>query len=101
MLVSTAQLLLSGRSTKSPEQDNISGAYYFSALFVRGTKGNHTDPAPLLRSRTQDLPPFKVTGMDFTGALHVYQDSHDEVKAYICLFTCATTRPIHLGVVTD
>ena len=58
------------------------------------------DPAPLPQSRTQDLPPFTVSGVDFTGALYVQQD-RDEVKVYICLFTCATTRAIHLEVVTD
>ena len=58
------------------------------------------DPAPLPQSRTQDLPPFTVSGVDFAGALYV-QQGRDEVKVYICLFTCATTRAIHLEVVTD
>ena len=31
------------------------------------------DPAPLSRFRTQDMPPFTVTGVDFTGALYVQQ----------------------------
>ena len=58
------------------------------------------DLAPLPQSRTQDFPPFTVSGVDFTGALYV-QQGRDEVKVYICLFTCATTRAIHLEVVTD
>ena len=58
------------------------------------------DPASLPHARTQDLPPFTVTGIDFTGALYVQQGSA-EVKVYICLFTCAMTRAIHLEVVTD
>ena len=58
------------------------------------------DPAPLPKSRTQDTPPFTVTGVDFTGALYVQQKG-DEIKVYICLFTCATTRAIHLEVVSD
>ena len=41
-----------------------------------------------------------MTGVDFTGALHV-QQYHTEQKVNICLFTCATTRAIHLEVVTD
>ena len=41
-----------------------------------------------------------MTGIDFTGAFYVQQGS-DEVKVYICLFTCATTRALHLEVVTD
>ena len=49
----------------------------------------------------QEAPPFSITGVDFTGALYVKQDNGDEGKAYICLFTCATSRAIHLEVVTD
>ena len=58
------------------------------------------DPAPLPKHRLQDLPPFSVTGVDFTGALHVH-NNNGETKVYICLFTCANTRAIHLEIVTD
>ena len=58
------------------------------------------DPAPLPKNRVQDLPPFTVTGVDFTGALYVHDDDR-EVKVYICLFTCANTRAVHLEVVSD
>ena len=43
--------------------------------------------------------PFEVTGIDFTGALFV-RGEHEH-KVYICLFTCAVTRAVHLEVVTD
>ena len=58
------------------------------------------DPPPLPEIRTRDTIPFTITGIDFTGALYVRQDS-TENKVYICLFTCATSRAIHLEVVTD
>ena len=58
------------------------------------------DPAPLPAVRTCDVTPFTITGVDFTGALYVRQN-HSEHKVYICLFTCANTRAIHLEVVTD
>jgi len=58
------------------------------------------DQAPLPQSRTQDSPPFTVTGKDFTEALYVQQGS-EEAKVYICLFTCVATRAVHLEVVTD
>ena len=45
------------------------------------------------------MPPFSITGVDFTGALYVKQNS-EEIKVYLCLFTCATTRAVHLEVVT-
>ena len=58
------------------------------------------DPAPLPEIRVRDAPPFTITGVDFTGALYV-QEHNQELKVYICLFTCATSREIHLEVVND
>ena len=58
------------------------------------------DPPPLPTWRFEDSPPFTVTSVDFTGALHV-RTSFRETKAYVCLFTCANTRAIHLEVVED
>ena len=48
----------------------------------------------------RDAPPFTITGVDFSGALYV-QDGNQERKVYICLYTCATTRAIHLEIVHD
>ena len=59
------------------------------------------ESAPLPKIRVQDVPPFTVTGVDFTGALYVKQSNREESKVYICLFTCATSRAVHLEVVTD
>ena len=58
------------------------------------------DSAPLPKGRTQDVHPFTVTGVDFTGALYV-RSGNEETKVYLCLFTCATSRAVHLEVVTD
>ena len=58
------------------------------------------DSPPLPRLRTQDVYPFTFTGVDFTGTLYV-QQGKQEVKVYLCLFTCATTRAIHLEIVQD
>ena len=58
------------------------------------------DPAPLPTFRVRDAPPFIITGVDFTGALYVHEN-HQEVKVYICLYTCATSRAIHLEIVND
>ena len=44
--------------------------------------------------------PFQVIGVDFTGSLYV-RGLEGEMKVYVCLFTCAVTRAIHLEVVTD
>ena len=58
------------------------------------------DPVPLHKVRMQDVHPFSVTGVDFTGALYVHHRGK-ETKVYVFLFTFATSRAIHLEVVTD
>ena len=57
------------------------------------------DPPPLPKICVMEAPPFTVTGVDFTGALYVKE--REEMKVYICLFSCAITRAVHLEVVTD
>ena len=58
------------------------------------------DPPPLPRTRVGSARPFAVTGVDFTGTLYTKEPLREH-KAYICLFTCASTRAIHLEIVTD
>ena len=58
------------------------------------------EPPPLVKSRVSQANPFEVTGIDFTGALYV-RTPNGEHKVYICLFTCAVSRAIHLEVVSD
>ena len=57
--------------------------------------------APLSKIRVQDVPPFSMKGVDFTGALYVKQSSGEEGKVCIWLATCATSRVVHLEVVTN
>ena len=69
---------------------------------VAGKPFPSPDPPPLPVDRVQDGPPFNVTGVDFTGAMYVKGEAAvGECKVYVCLFTCASTRSIHLEVVTD
>ena len=58
------------------------------------------DPPPLIKSRVKQMHPFNVTGVDFTGALYV-RAPEGERKVYICLFTCAVSRAVHLEIVID
>ena len=67
---------------------------------VNGKPYKAPDPPPLPTIRLVDSHPFTVTGVDFTGALFVKTSTGQE-KVYICLFTCANTRAVHLEVVTD
>ena len=68
---------------------------------VNGKPYRAPDPPPLPKVKVEESQPFSVTGIDFTGALLIRQSSGNEGKAYICLFTCATTRAVHLEVVTS
>ena len=58
------------------------------------------DPPPLPKARISNCILFSVCGVDFTGALYV-REGETERKVYICLFTCATTRAVHLEIVLD
>lgn len=54
--------------------------------------------APLPADRVQSAPPFEVTGLDFAGPLYVKESN---AKCYILVCTCATTRAIHLEIVSS
>ena len=52
--------------------------------------------------RVDDSPPFSNTGLDFAGPLYVHESSGDSsraTKVYVLLFTCASTRAVHLEIV--
>ena len=52
----------------------------------------------LPEERVSDDPPFTHTGIDFAGPLYTSEKGANEeyAKAYVCLFTCALTRVVHL-----
>ncbi|XP_043234482.1 uncharacterized protein LOC122387896 [Amphibalanus amphitrite] len=50
--------------------------------------------APLPRDRVTRAPPFSVTGVDFAGP--IFAVDCPRRKFYVCLFTCAVTRAVHL-----
>ena len=56
--------------------------------------------APLPVDRVKPLQPFEVTGIDFAGPLYVKVGSTTR-KCYIALFTCASTRVLHLELCSD
>ena len=58
------------------------------------------DSPPLPKHRLQMMKPFTVTGVDYTGTLNV-RTPNGERKVYICLFTCVSSRAVHLEIVTD
>ena len=55
---------------------------------------------PLLADRVKTQKPFAVTGIDLAGHLYMMVGSNTR-KSYIALFTCDTTRAVHLELSTD
>ena len=55
---------------------------------------------PLPEMRVMRSRPFQHTGVDFAGPLYVKTDE-GRTKSYIALFTCATTRAVHLELTPD
>ena len=59
----------------------------------RPLKPPATGNLPRFRSELDE--PFQTTGIDFAGPL-IYKDHDQEMKGYIVIFNCATTRAVHL-----
>jgi len=53
--------------------------------------------AQLPKCRLSAIKPFDTVGIDFAGQLFI----KNNVKIYICLFTCTAIRAIHLKIVSD
>ncbi len=59
-------------------------------------------PPPLPEYRVQQSRPFQTTGVDFAGPLYVKtSDGAGTSKVWLCLYTCYSTRAVHLDLVTD
>ncbi len=57
-----------------------------------------TATSDLPRFRTEGGRPFETTGIDFAGPLYYKLSKREEGKCYIIIFTCATSRAVHLEV---
>lgn len=63
-------------------------------------QGNVSPPLP--QFRVQRSHPFQTTGVDFAGPLYVRSSNPGErSKVWLCLYTCCSTRAVHLDVVPD
>lgn len=65
---------------------------------VEGQPFSLPQPPKLPEERVSDDPPFTYTGVDFAGPLYTKEkgSNAENSKAYVCLFTCASTRAVHL-----
>ncbi len=67
----------------------------------QGKSYSPTYAPPLPQFRTNISEPYSTTGMDFTGALKIKREAIEVAGTYIVLFTCATTRAIHLKLMSN
>ena len=58
----------------------------------------YPEPPPLPAERVNFERPFQFTAVDFTGAINIKEEG-ENLKYYICLFTCMGTRAIHLELI--
>ena len=66
---------------------------------AEGAPYNEVEFADLPSERASEDPPFTHVGLDFAGPLYVLDElskTKETVKVYILLFTCASTRAVHL-----
>ena len=65
---------------------------------LEGVPYHSQHPPDLPIFRVSEDPPFAHTGLDFAGPLYFMDSRNDSGnnKAYVCLFTCASTRAVHL-----
>lgn len=68
---------------------------------VSGKPYSAPDILPLPKERVQENTPFNIKSVDFTEALTVRNKYKDESTVYVCLFTCAATKAVHLELVLD
>ena len=51
------------------------------------------------KEKISNFAPFTYTGLDYIGPFYI--KGSKETKVWICIFTCATVRAVHLEVVDD
>ena len=66
----------------------------------RAIKYSIPDTPALPELRVSADRAFQITGVDYTGAIFI-KEGNIKSKAYICLFTCAVTRAVHLDLALD
>lgn len=58
-------------------------------------------PPALPEFRVTETQPFSCTGVDFAGPLFIRSSNEHSGKVYLVLFTCISTRAVHLEICPD
>ena len=72
---------------------------YCKKYRARGLGAPPTSALPTFRTKFTE--PFNVTGVDFAGPLLYKSGNNKTSKAYVALFTCASTRVVHIRLCKD
>ncbi|KRY47859.1 hypothetical protein T03_14133 [Trichinella britovi] len=85
-------------------QSNI-GSHQNKILDHQSQKRSKEDNPFMPADRVTESPPFSHTGVDFAGPLFVLPEGQGRNprvnKAYVCIFTCMTTRAVHLELLRE
>ena len=68
---------------------------------IQGLSYRAPERSQLPEFRVHEEHPFASVGIDFAGPLYVKSKSRSSKKVYLALFTCGTTRAVHLEPVPD
>ena len=68
---------------------------------IQGLPYRAPERSQLPEFRVHEGVPFTSVGIDFAGPLYVKSKSRSSKKVYLALFTCGTTRAVHLELVPD
>ena len=69
---------------------------------LEGKPCHSNAPPPLPEYRVTQTRPFQTTGVDFAGPLFVKTSNGAATsKVWLCLYTCSSTRAVHLDLVID
>ena len=69
---------------------------------IQGPPFRSVPTPPLPKPRVLQSRAFQFTGIDYAGPLYVRdQGNRTSSKVYVCLFTCAAIRAVHLELVED
>ena len=56
---------------------------------------------PLPKFRTEGERAFQTVGVDFAGPLEYKVNKKQQGKSYVVLYTCSTSRAVHLDLLPD
>ena len=87
----------------------IRGRQYIKRIVSKCVVYRRLEGKAFSEPMTADLPEFRVqgtfafttVGIDYLGPLIIKAERESKEKVWVCLFSCNTSRTIHLDIVPD